>query len=61
MRVGLCARCTNVQVIENRRGSRFYRCRLSDVDPAFPRYAPLPVISCAGFTPIFEATPPEAT
>jgi len=55
-RVGLCARCANVQVIENRRGSRFYRCRLADVDPAFPRYPPLPVMSCQGFSPISEAT-----
>lgn len=48
---GLCDRCTNVQIIENRRGSRFYRCRLADIDPAFVRYPPLPVLSCAGFVP----------
>jgi hypothetical protein len=47
----LCDRCTNVHIIENRRGSRFYRCRLADVDPAFVRYPPLPVLSCPGFTP----------
>jgi hypothetical protein len=48
---GLCDRCTNVHIIENRRGSRFYRCRLADVDPAFVRYPPLPVLSCPGFVP----------
>jgi hypothetical protein len=48
---GLCDRCTNVHIIENRRGSRFYRCRLADIDPAFVRYPPLPVIVCPGFAP----------
>jgi hypothetical protein len=61
VRVGLCARCANVQVVENRRGSRFYRCRLADVDPAFVRYPPLPMLSCSGFVPISEATPPAGT
>jgi hypothetical protein len=47
--VGLCSRCTHVQVIENDRGSRFYLCRLSATDPRFPRYPVLPVLTCAGF------------
>ena len=55
-RVGLCVRCEHVHVIENRRGSRFYRCRLADVDPAFLRYPPLPVILCTGFTPKSSST-----
>jgi hypothetical protein len=59
VRVGLCVRCVNVHVIENRRGSHFYRCRLADVDPAFRRYPPLPVISCPGFTPKGEVGPSE--
>lgn len=58
-RVGLCVRCVNVHVIENRRGSRFYRCRLADVDPTFRRYPPLPVLSCAGFTPDGEVGPSQ--
>jgi hypothetical protein len=58
-RVGLCVRCINVHIIENRRGSRFYRCRLADVDPAFRRYPPLPVISCPGFAPEGEVGPAE--
>jgi hypothetical protein len=57
LRVGLCARCVNAHVIENRRGSHFYRCRLADVDPAFLRYPPLPVIVCSGFTPGGQAGP----
>jgi len=60
-RVGLCVGCANVHVVENRRGSRFYRCRLADVDPTFLRYPPLPVISCRGFTPNSAASPPEGT
>jgi hypothetical protein len=47
--VGLCGECENVRIIENRRGSRFYLCRLSDVDPRFPKYPRLPVLRCAGF------------
>jgi hypothetical protein len=60
-RVGLCEHCINVQVIETRRGSRFFRCRLADIDPAFVRYPPLPVISCPGFAPIDEAEPSQGT
>jgi hypothetical protein len=56
-RAGLCDHCTNVHVVENRRGSRFYRCLLADVDPAFVRYPPLPVLFCPGFAPIAPAGP----
>ncbi|MBK5188740.1 MAG: hypothetical protein JJD97_10895, partial [Gemmatimonadaceae bacterium] len=59
LRVGLCAGCVNVQVIENRRGSRFYRCRLAEIDPAFLRYPPLPVLSCRGFEPITDSAASE--
>jgi len=58
-RAGLCDRCQNVQIIQNRRGSRFYRCRLADVDPAFVRYPPLPVLFCPGFAPIDPAAPSQ--
>ena len=49
MNAGLCASCTNVQVIRSDRGSIFYRCRLSERDPRFPKYPRLPVISCDGY------------
>jgi hypothetical protein len=42
----------NARVIENRRGSKFYLCQLSQVDPRFPKYPPLPVTSCAGYSPV---------
>jgi hypothetical protein len=46
---GLCARCVHMDVVTSNRGSRFYLCRLSFTDPAFPRYPPIPVVACAGF------------
>jgi 3-isopropylmalate/(R)-2-methylmalate dehydratase large subunit len=52
---GLCERCAHVQVVVSARGSRFYLCRLSFTDPSFPRYPPIPVLACPGFTP-----PPRA-
>jgi hypothetical protein len=49
---GLCERCVHVKIVENARGSRFYLCRLSATDPRFPKYPRLPVLECAGFTPV---------
>ena len=46
---GLCGVCVNARILASDRGSRFYRCSLSDSDPRFPRYPRLPVIQCAGF------------
>jgi hypothetical protein len=48
---GLCASCIHKQIIENKRGSRFYLCALSRVDPRFPKYPPLPVVRCIGYQP----------
>ena len=47
--VGLCARCRMASVQRTARGSRFWRCRRADTDPAFLRYPPLPVLRCPGF------------
>jgi hypothetical protein len=46
---GLCGTCAHMQAVVSSRGARFYRCGLSFSDPAFPRYPPIPVVSCAGF------------
>ncbi len=46
---GLCETCFNVKVIESRKGSRFYLCRLAAVDPAFPKYPRTPVLRCRGY------------
>lgn len=45
---GLCATCAHLEVVGSKR-SVFVRCGLSDDDPRFPRYPPLPVRSCAGY------------
>ena len=47
--VGLCESCSHVQCVPSSRGSVFYRCRLSELDPRFPKYPALPVIQCAGY------------
>jgi 3-isopropylmalate/(R)-2-methylmalate dehydratase large subunit len=47
---GLCGRCIHHSWIRNDRGSAFLRCGLSDEDRRFPRFPPLPVLRCAGFS-----------
>jgi hypothetical protein len=47
--VGLCATCIHLDLIRSDRGSLFYLCGLSFKDPHFPKYPPLPVLSCAGY------------
>lgn len=47
--VGLCAVCVHSRVIRSRRGSAFWYCRMSETDPTFPRYPPLPVLRCSGY------------
>jgi hypothetical protein len=48
--VGLCFDCVNGQRIQSDRGSTFYRCKLSETDPTFPKYPRLPVLQCVGYT-----------
>ena len=50
-RVGLCFDCQHAQRIQSARGSTFYRCKLSDADPRFPKYPRLPILRCAGYAP----------
>jgi len=47
--VGLCLTCRHMQLITSDRGSRFYRCGKSDVDPNFAKYPRLPVLRCSGY------------
>jgi hypothetical protein len=49
MELGLCPECRNVRVIRSDRGSIFYQCLLAAVDPRFPKYPPLPVLTCPGY------------
>ena len=50
-KVGLCAGCRYVHVIQSARGSFFLMCKLAKTNPNFPKYPELPVIQCAGFQP----------
>lgn len=53
---GLCGTCEHVQVVTSGKGSRFYLCLRSRTDPRFPRYPPIPVLACIGYTPPKQAT-----
>ena len=50
-RVGLCADCRHMRLIESSRGSAFYFCNRSKDDDAFPKYPRLPVRACPGYEP----------
>ncbi len=56
-RVGLCSSCRHVRVVRSDTGSTFYLCGLSRVDPSFPKYPRLPVLSCRGYE---RASSPES-
>ena len=53
---GLCPSCKYVKFVTNDRGSRFVFCERSRIDPRFPRYPRLPVLSCSGY----EASAPSS-
>ena len=57
--VGLCADCVNVKVMRSDRASVFYLCQLSFTDPRFPKYPPLPVLSCNGYVQESPPDPPD--
>jgi len=48
----LCGHCRHARLITSRRGSTFLLCRVSEVDPSFPRYPALPVRRCSAFEPL---------
>ena len=54
-RAGLCASCRFADVITSSKSSTFYKCRLSDTDPAFRKYPILPVLTCGGYQPTKDA------
>src|ERR1019366_3158804 len=56
---GLCATCGHVDTVRSNRGSVFLRCRLSDVDPHFPKYPTLPVVECIGWASGSDNQPAE--
>ena len=46
---GLCRTCEHLRLLASPR-SVFARCGLADTDPSFPRYPPLPVLRCHGYS-----------
>lgn len=46
---GLCGTCLHSRKVGNRSGSRFFLCGRSRDDVRFPRYPPLPVLTCTGY------------
>jgi hypothetical protein len=48
-RIGLCASCVHAERIVSSKGSTFYLCRLSAIDPRFRKYPVLPVRACSGY------------
>ena len=47
--VGLCADCQRARRVTSSKGSAFYMCTYSEVDPAYPKYPQLPVVQCAAY------------
>jgi hypothetical protein len=50
-RIGLCLDCQHARHVESARGSAFLFCGLSAIDPDFPKYPRLPVLTCSGYVP----------
>jgi hypothetical protein len=48
---GLCDSCRQQRLVPNTRGSVFSLCERSRTDSRYPRYPPIPVLSCPGFDP----------
>ena len=49
--IGLCGNCQHCRIVKGER-SAFYMCRLSLTNPEYRKYPPLPVLRCAGYTPL---------
>ncbi|MCK6626348.1 MAG: hypothetical protein L6R45_14375 [Anaerolineae bacterium] len=50
-RVGLCAACRHVKVIQSAKGSIFLLCERAKTDPRYNKYPVLPVLRCPGYEP----------
>ncbi|MSR83127.1 MAG: hypothetical protein EXS58_09415 [Candidatus Latescibacteria bacterium] len=55
---GLCAHCQHLRRVHSERGSTFYMCRRAATDPRFPKYPPLPVLTCPGYEPAAPTSSP---
>jgi hypothetical protein len=52
-RVGLCTTCRYSRRVVSAKGSVFWLCERSRLEPDFPKYPRLPVVRCPGY----EAAP----
>ncbi len=48
---GLCKHCLHHRALDSSKGSRFWLCTRSAVNPALPKYPRLPVLQCPGHQP----------
>jgi hypothetical protein len=52
-RVGLCGDCQHARRIVSAKGSSFWLCERSTLEPErFPKYPALPVRRCSGLAPL---------
>jgi hypothetical protein len=49
MTPSLCETCARMREVVTPKGSRYLLCRLSQTDPAYPKYPPQPVVRCGGY------------
>ena len=49
MTPSLCETCAWMREVIAPKGSRFLLCRLSQTDPAYPKYPPQPVVRREGY------------
>lgn len=48
-RIGICSTCRHARTIRSAKGSEFWLCERSKIDPRFSKYPRLPVRACPGF------------
>lgn len=51
IRIGLCLRCRYHSPVVSGKGSHFILCAYSRIDPSYPKYPRLPVLTCAAMEP----------
>jgi hypothetical protein len=48
---GLCAACRHARSIVSSGAKTFYQCLRAELEPAYPKWPRLPVLSCPGYEP----------
>lgn len=47
--MSLCHTCKYKSEVRSDKGSVFLMCKYSEIKPAYPKYPPLPVLSCNAY------------